>query len=175
MTTSDIIQIIAIIASIITSIISICIAIATLNQTNKITKDANRPDVVIYFQCTQTGSMQHVYLVIKNFGKTSATIKNITSSIGIDFCYGLDPFKNLINTNLAPGQSLCTICNLEDIDDTFSCTVDYKHGIDNYSETFSLNPHFTKGLIYTESTSSHLSTLERTIINSTEQILKSNF
>lgn len=175
MTTSDIIQIIAIVASVITSIISIGIAIATLRQTNKITKDANRPDIAIYFQCTQSGSLQNRYLVIKNFGKTSATIKNITCSRPLDFCYGLDPFKNLINNNLASGQSICTICNFDETDDVFSCTIDYNHGKDSYSESFLLNPRFTEGLLYPVNNSGHLSTLEKTIINSTEQIIKSHF
>ncbi|AUM96335.1 MULTISPECIES: hypothetical protein [Clostridium] len=172
---SDYIQIITALISFIISIVSIFIAIASLRQTNKITKEANRPDVVIYLQCTQTQNIQHKYLVIKNFGKTSAIIKNICCSREVDFCRGLNPFENLINNTLAPGQSLCTICDFKNNDNSFSCNIDYKNGLDNYSGSFLLNPRFTKGLLYSNNTSSHLSTLEKTIINSTEQIIKSHF
>ncbi|WP_294359020.1 hypothetical protein [uncultured Clostridium sp.] len=175
LTISDEIQVLAIIVSAIVSIISIIIAVITLRQTNKINKEANRPYIVIYITCTQSLSIQNNYLVIKNFGKTSATIRNIKCSRNVDFCCGKDPFKNIINSTLAPGQSLCTVCSFKENKSEFMYSVEYMNSKDIYYDEFIINPEYSKNLIYVENTSSNLGELEKVILNSTEQIIKSTF
>ena len=66
MQTSDIIEIISIIASLTTSIIAIVISILTLKQSSKAIIESSRADIVFYID-TLTGAQQ--FLTIKNFGK----------------------------------------------------------------------------------------------------------
>ena len=77
---SDIINIISIIASTSVSIIAIYYshkAVKTASEANKltaeITEEANRPVIVAYLDTIEINDF-HKYLVIKNFGNTSATI-----------------------------------------------------------------------------------------------------
>ena len=92
------VDIISILASTLISVISIIIALISLIQTNKITKEANRPSVIIFLESISVTSARNKYLVVKNFGNTPAKIDNIICSREIDFCFGLNPFKDLINS-----------------------------------------------------------------------------
>lgn len=71
LSTSDIIQLIGIMASLLTSIIAIIISIVTVRQNSKILEEANRPVISIYGQSINPGAPMF-YLVVKNFGNSSA-------------------------------------------------------------------------------------------------------
>lgn len=115
LTTSDIIQIIGILASLLTSIIAIVISICTLRQNSRMIEDSTRPYIGIYGAETYIGS-PHYYLVIKNFGQSSAFIRSFTYDFDLSQCVNHDfdsePFQNIENSTLMPGQS-------------FRCVIDY--------------------------------------------------
>lgn len=73
---SDWIQILSIIATTIISIVSVIIATKSLRLTKKSIEDANRPYIGCFVEMIEVGHFQK-YFVIKNFGKTPATIVDI--------------------------------------------------------------------------------------------------
>ena len=75
LSTSDKIQIISIISSTLISVISIGIAVATLKQSNYITRESNRADIVFFIDKKRTESFYS--LIIKNFGNSSGKVIDI--------------------------------------------------------------------------------------------------
>lgn len=107
LTPSDIIEIISIICSLITSIIAIIISIKTLKQSTKMLEESSRPYIGIYGISTYMGFRQY-YIIIKNFGQSSAFINSLTYSFDVadiskhdDF----EPFSHIDGTTMMPGQS----------------------------------------------------------------------
>lgn len=82
MQTSDIIEIISIIANLITSIIAIVISILTLKQASKAVIESSRADIVFYVD-TLTGDQQ--FLTIKNFGKSVGRILSLKIAPELDY------------------------------------------------------------------------------------------
>lgn len=76
--TKDWIQLATSIVTAITSIIAIVISVCSLRATKRSIEDANRPYVVAYLAWMWLDDNLKEYLVIKNFGKTGATIENIS-------------------------------------------------------------------------------------------------
>jgi hypothetical protein len=175
LTISDWLQALSIIFSTLISIVSIFIAISTLKQTNKITKEANRPYIVIFIDAITLNGSSDKYLIIKNFGNTSATINSIECSSDIDFCAGLNPFKNLKNLTIAPGQSISTYCNFDKNKEAFTCSINYFHQKDIYNDIFDLNPSYTSGLLSVTRSTSNMSSLERTLWTCSNELIRSKF
>lgn len=113
-TTSDIIQIIGIIASLITSIVAIVISILTMRQNSRMIEESSRAIIGIYGESVNFGTPMF-YLVIKNFGNSTATITKFSSDFDFNDCYGFKADQNWINDLnnfvIAPGQS--RICKLD--------------------------------------------------------------
>jgi hypothetical protein len=74
-------------------------------------EEMSRPYVGIYTE-TLIANKGHFYIIIRNFGNTSATLQNIEidekTKKMIQFG-GKDFFNNLINFQIAPGQSITHI------------------------------------------------------------------
>lgn len=93
---SDWIQVIAI-------LVSLAISVASLIQTRNSILDANRPYISIYIETLDTVYFGK-YIVIKNFGKTSALIKSISvESNNNDIPNDFD-LSTLQNGIIAPNQ-----------------------------------------------------------------------
>ena len=103
MTTTDIIEIIGIIASTTVSIVAIVISVMTLKQNSKMIEESTRPYVVV---CGKTANYQEprFYLIIKNYGSSGAIItKFICDHDLAEFSYRkeITPFKNICGTFIA--------------------------------------------------------------------------
>lgn len=155
LSTSDIIEIISIVASLITSLVAILISIKTLAQNSKMIEESTRPYVVIYSRTTNFQSPDY-YLVIKNFGQTGAVVTSIRCDFDLSlfsFKKDLIPFKHFSGTFLAPGQSF--LCNLntrklfQNDPPEFRFYVEYKTGRKKYSDYFTINPKADADLIQT--------------------------
>lgn len=157
------------------SIISVSIALISLLKSNKITNESNRPCIVITLETISVCSIRTKYLVLKNFGNTSAKVVSITCSKDVDFCCGLNPFLDLINFTIAPYQSIVTACDFKDNRDPFTFTILYSNNNRNFTDTCYINPNITNNLLSTSNGSSRMSSLEKTLINSTEELIKSKF
>ena len=174
MTTSNIINLACTIVTALTSVISIIIAVSTLKQTNKITKEANRPYVCASLEYIAMTPIKELYLVIKNYGATGATIKSVSFSKTPTFLLGTKMFENLTNSFIAPGQSISTTGNFKDIDD-FIVTIEYVNGKDAYKEAFKLSPNALISAISYNTSAIPNPEINLTLVNTTREIIRNKF
>lgn len=154
LTTTDIIEMSSIAASLITSIAAIIISIKTLSQNNKMIEGTTRPYVAIYSRTTNFQSPAY-YLVLKNFGQSSAVITSIKCDYNFSQCtYNAkpNPFERFNNTFISPGQSyVCSINVLtffkNPVDLHFS--VSYKTDCKEYNDAFTITPNADVDLVQT--------------------------
>lgn len=142
---SDWINIFLCILSFILAAISVVTVVITLRQNNKMIENSSRPYVVAVAQITNFQSPS-LYLVIKNYGNSGATVKDVKFSIDLtkySYSKQLTPFSNISNTFIAPNQAIpCSINNTEMAKDgfkSFDVKIEYTDGIHNYSETYPIN------------------------------------
>lgn len=143
MTTTDIIEIIGIIASTSVSIVAIVISVMTLKQNNKMIEESTRPYVVV---CGKTANYQdpRFYLIIKNYGSSGAIItKFICDHDLTEFSYRkeITPFKNICGTFIAPGQSFITnlkVLELFHEETTLCFQIEYKTKHRTYCENIDI-------------------------------------
>ena len=157
------------------SLISIIIAILTLRQNSKVIKEANRPSISIFLETIATTTMRNNYLVIKNFGNTPGKIDSIECSLDSELICYTNPFKDMINCTLAPNQSIVTVCNTKNIDEIFTFTINYSNEKRKFTDTSSINTKYTKSLVSSQNSTSKMGILEKTIVNATEELIKSKF
>jgi len=175
LTTSDIIQIIAIIASTFTSIVSIFIAVRSLKQTNDSIKDSNKSDVVIYSDYIQVDSERMNYLVIKNFGRSSAVIDNIEFSNDNFYANNTKPFYNLSKCSIAPNQVYSSrVIYKKDPYISFDVIIKYHDNIDSYDKTFNINTESIAKQLVGLTTFSNQSQLEKTISTIGQELIRRN-
>ncbi|SEW38705.1 hypothetical protein [[Clostridium] fimetarium] len=141
MTISDKIQLGTIITTTAFSIIAIIISIRTLRQNSKMLEESTRPVLSIYGESIDTGNPS-LYLVIKNFGTSTATISKFYYDFDFTNCYctkGIDFLGKLKNCTIAPGQS--RICLLEQryIDRPVKFDIEYKSTTRTYNESFTVD------------------------------------
>ena len=89
------------------SLVAIFISLRTLKQNNELWKQSNIPYVYMYL----VSSKNATYIKIKNFGKTSATIKSFSTNVDLKE-YSRNSYKNIqfpyVGLNdiiIAPGAS----------------------------------------------------------------------
>lgn len=154
MTLSDKIQLLSIISSSILSIVSVTIAILTLKQTNKITKEANKANIVFFIDKSRTAA--DWTLIIKNFGKSSG--KLLSLSLIPELSYAKSIFNSgpplltdCKNLYLAPNQSVSSVFPFNNYPDKkFDVTITYETLGEVYTEYYTLDLGFTE-TIYTTS------------------------
>lgn len=111
---SDFIQLFGIVASLVSGIVAIVISLATLHQNSKMLEESYRPVISIYGESLNIGE-PILYVIIKNFGSSSAFITKFDYDFDFSSAYysdkGVDFLKTLTNATIAPGQS--RICALD--------------------------------------------------------------
>lgn len=144
LTPSDIIEIISIIASLITSIVAIVISLKALRQNSEMIEESTRPYLSMYIShifCTDCID----YLVLKNFGNSSAIIKqfecNADLSIGT-YDVGRTPFEHIVGQTICPGQSLNVPLRIHKIcsqTHSLSFLIEYSSGRKLYKDNIGIN------------------------------------
>lgn len=145
LTTSDIIQLIGIIATSVTSILAIIISVVSLRQNSKMIEESSRPYISAYISSTQFGT-PIMYIVLKNFGNTSATISDFESDVNLsEYTYNLNavPFSKINGLTLSPHQKIAypirprndSNIRLDKINISFKYSDTHK----TYKESFHLN------------------------------------
>lgn len=144
LTPSDYIQIAGIISSLICALIAIFISVKTLRQTSKIAEDSARPYIGIYGLSVYVQDCYY-YIVIKNFGQTSARIDDFSCDTDlneISFKNSLTPFSNIVGASVMPGQSYRAVIDFKKVSASnkkaFNFTIKYSKGSHRYNDTFSL-------------------------------------
>lgn len=153
LTASDYIQIIAIISSTFISIVSICIAVATLKQTNKITLESNRANIVFYIEKYRS-DICHT-LILKNFGNSSGKLLSLKLDPKLD--YKKSEFNNSLKSitefndiYLAPGQSIKSSFSFRNYPDTrFTVKIEYETCGKIYCENYCIDLEYSQSIITT--------------------------
>ena len=136
---------------------SIIFFVMTIKQNNKMIEESTRQYFGIYGDGTYIKN-PNFYLIIKNFGQSSATIQSFNSSMDLSKCsfnnQGEYAFSSIINTTLMPGQSLHTYIDYEtalSLSDHICFNIGYTSKTHKYEETIYLNLKVILGNFVTHS------------------------
>lgn len=138
LSTSNIIELLGIFASLISSIIAIIISVKTLRQNSVMIEESSRAIIGIYGSSINTSSPTF-YIVVRNFGNSLANITKFESDFDFSDCYGnihtRDYLLDLSHCVIAPNQS--KICKLDynKITRPIKFHVEYISAGKKYSET----------------------------------------
>lgn len=147
---SDKIQIISIICTSALSIIAIIISILTLVQNNKMIFESNKPYLSIFSKVINFSS-PYLYLVLKNFGNSGATIIDIKYDNVLLSYLERKPFSNMKNVFIAPNQSFVYPLNFDkDLDKTINFQIHYKYLNKDYFENCVVNLNHYKDTCFTK-------------------------
>ena len=92
---SEIVNIILSILSFALAVTSIIIVVITLKQNNKMLEESSRPVMSIFTQTLTFGSPE-IYLVVKNYGHSSAFIESLIADFDFTKCCKIHDSKNHI-------------------------------------------------------------------------------
>ncbi len=141
----DWIELSLVMLSFILAVLSVVFVVLTIRQNNRMIRNSTRPYVVAYAQVTKFQGTRF-YLVIRNYGKSSAIIDKMDSSIDLkEVSYNSNriPFSNMEGTLIAPGQSMS--CALDDLKigeqgiGEFEIALEYHDSINKYKEVHPIN------------------------------------
>lgn len=149
--TSNKISLISILVSASISLVSIIIAVATLRQSNKITREANRAYIVFFIDKPKNSFIYN--LVIKNFGNTGGQLIDITldpplsyknSNLELDV-RSITECKNIF---LAPNQLIQSCFDFRDYkDNIFDVKIKYKTLNKVYIDSYTLDLKYAKSVL----------------------------
>lgn len=140
LTISDYIELFGIFISFATSIIAIVISIKTLKQNSKMIEDSTRPNIGIYLASTYIRNVS-CYLVVKNFGQSSAFIESFTYDFDLKSTSNVphyNPFDNIEGSTLMPSQTNKCVIDLNKVlEQTHEINfhVTYRSGTHKYQDT----------------------------------------
>lgn len=143
LTTSDIIELFGIAASLLVSIIAVIISVISLHQNSKMIEEASRPQIQIYPVFIDS----ILYLVIKNYGASEAYIDEIKCShiftpdetMGDDL--GGNIFAKLSGAIISSGHSIkCPLYGYKVKNEIFNFEIKYHSSAKKYKSAFSFNP-----------------------------------
>lgn len=136
---STLVNIILCILSFLLSVISVVSVVLTLRQNNKMIENSSRPYVQVYPVYTNGLA----YIIIKNFGSSSAVIDKLLCShkftreetFGDDL--GTDIFDNISGAFLSPNYSIrCPLMPVPVSHEKFAFEIQYHSSCKKYSEKF---------------------------------------
>ena len=151
MNCSDIINIISIVINSLLAIVAIFISVKTLKQSSKAIIESSRGYIVFYID-TPLGGNQ--YLVLKNFGHSSATLKSINIITEITYSKSsIDSNNKLItefsNILLAPGQAIKSWFPFENYPDKeFKISLTYETLGCIYNDVYTINLNYMATIDY---------------------------
>ncbi len=144
LTVSDIIEIAGIIASLVTSIVAIAISLKTLKQNSEMIEESTRPYISLYIGTTYFSDTT-TYLIMKNFGQSSAIVTNFSASPDLSrFSYDDDyvPFGHIVGSHICPGASIqfpIKVTGLPRDMEPIIINLEYRSPSKTYTEVISLN------------------------------------
>ncbi|MCH1723607.1 hypothetical protein MKK30_08140 [Lactococcus formosensis] len=154
------------------AVVAVIISIVTLRQNNKMLYEASKPIVEIYIHGIDVHHA-HKYIVVKNFGKSSAKITSISFSKPLDRFNNGRKLSSLVGTTIAPEQSFYTVYDTH-YTEKVTATISYTSDIMKREEFHSFYLDFAQldSLAYTQVTTSSMSPESKAIINSVEALIK---
>lgn len=158
LTPTDLIEIIGIVISLVTSVVAIVISVKTLKQNSAMIEESTRPYVVIYSQTTHIQSPK-LYFIVKNFGQTGATVTSFECDYDLASCSYDNvniPFRHLVGTFIAPGQSFITNVDPQKIfaeSQQIHVSIKYMANGKTFSDSYVINPDVHADLVQLRSSS----------------------
>lgn len=146
------IQIITTLITCIIAILSVLIAVYSVLKSNKIANDSSRPYITASLESIVVSKKSHYYILIKNFGKTGATIKSISGCENFKTENFYNPLLTLQNYFIAPNYSINTSIKIPTSHSTLTLTIKYSWNNKTIIEEFVLNPNIDTTVIYPIST-----------------------
>lgn len=141
---STIVNIVLCILSFLLAAISVVTVIITLMQNSKMIEGSTRPYISMYIGTTYFSSTT-TYLVMKNYGSSSAFITSFMCSVDLSSC-AYDkahiPFSHIVGYSLCPGETLSypiQVSNLPENPEPIKIHIDYQTTAKKYSEDLTLN------------------------------------
>lgn len=124
--------------------ISIILVVLTVWQNSKMIENATRPVISVYISKIETSKKLGYYITVKNIGSSPAKILSFSSNKNLSdlsFSKKYIPFAGIVNSTLAPGQSISSVYNydkaiqMEDI----TVSVSYTSGVKTYNSDSYIN------------------------------------
>lgn len=144
---STLINIVLCVLSFILAVISVITVVVTLRQNHQMIENTTRPYLTVYYNNTYFQDL-HSYLILKNFGTSSATIVEFSSDCdlsNIEHDTGHTPFGALAGVSIAPGQKVPYIINGSKFSENKIITFTLKYKSDTnhiYNETVQIRPEY---------------------------------
>lgn len=149
LSTSEIINIVLCIMSFLLAAISVVTVIITLRQNNRMLEASTRPVISVYVESVIIDTPIH-YLVVKNFGNSTAYMKKFECDFDFTGCFIVPNSKNYIEEfsrcNFAPGQSRICLFDLKKINTPVHFSIEYSSGTKNYTDEFDIDLSAASGL-----------------------------
>ncbi len=158
LTASDYIEILSILVSLICSIVAIVISIKTLKQNSQMIENSTRPYIGVYLASTYIRDVT-CYLVVKNFGQSSALIESFTYDFDLKSVTdtpSYHPFNNIESSTFMPQQSNKCYIELPKIlekTDQINFHIVYRSGIHRYEDDICVKLNSRIGDFITHNTS----------------------
>ena len=142
MDASTIVNIILCVLSFILAAISVVTVVVTLRQNSKMLEDSTRPVISVYTQAINPG-VPMLYLVVKNFGNSTAYMTKFETDFDFTDCYKFNGTRNYIedygNCVIAPGQSRTCLLDYNKLTRPVNFSISYKSSVHTYTEEFCID------------------------------------
>jgi len=145
MNISDWINVALCILSLILAVISVVTVVITLRQNHRMIEQATRPYVTIYGAVTGFGATQF-YLVLRNYGQSSALITEFSSDVDLSRLVLMDglpiPLEHIVGHTLPPNRAIQFPINqlaLKSADAPLSFHIRYSSFEKTYDECTTIN------------------------------------
>lgn len=99
-----------------TSIVAVVLSTIALIRSSKSERDANKPYIVSFLKVVRSSQTTIIYLMIKNFGRTGATILSVKADPAIDsgqLKFENNPFELFSNQLIAPDQTYAAVISVK--------------------------------------------------------------
>ncbi|RND64335.1 hypothetical protein [Lacticaseibacillus paracasei] len=99
-----------------TSIVAVVLSTIALIRSSKSERDANKPYTVSFLKVVRSSQTTIIYLMIKNFGRTGATILSVKADPAIDsgqLKFENNPFELFSNQLIAPDQTYAAVISVK--------------------------------------------------------------
>ncbi|GEO63007.1 hypothetical protein [Companilactobacillus nantensis] len=162
----------------VSAIVALIISTIAIVQTNRTIYDSNKPYISFFFDYIQVLDDVHQYIVVKNFGKTRATIKKVTLNPKVQNEMTKDiVFSHLEGTSLAPGQSFTATFSSNAFTNTdrnhldFTIHVEYEDELHKLiKDDFFMTQRNKKDMFFTKSTTNIA--MNETVSRTAEELLR---
>lgn len=168
---SDWISFTAAIASFFLGSVAIWQSYKSIKLTEQSINDANRPYVTIYVE-TYTSLYYEKNLILKNYGKTVAKIKNINFITSLDDNNESKKMRSAIGSSLMPGQKLSTFIPNE-FKETINVKLEYQDlNGKTYTESLEVKTDLKDDFFYTKSSKNTDSSTSTAIKQAAQALIK---